>query len=378
MSYGPKPTPVTDEVVRMARFIEENGTLSKEVMQEIERVYEGARADVARLFGASADEIALTRHVSEGINMVATGIDWEPGDEVIVSDEEHPAGSLPWMNLARRRGVVVRKLQLAPYETDEIARRLGRLITPRTKLICMSHVSTRTGFVLPAREVSELAHGRGVPVLLDGAHAVGLIPVDVKEIGCDYYSGCGHKWLLAPQGTGFLYIDANRLDDLEITWIGASSVAEWDAESYRFEPLKTSAKLEFGTRDKAVFAALSTAISMAEEVGIGNIAARSWELSNLLRRRLTDVPGFTLQTPMDRAQSTGISTFDVHSLNVADLMVLLWDEHRVLVSGRDSELRVSTPYFTLEEEIDRLVGILESLAGEQATADGPNPRAPHM
>ena len=90
MSYGPKPTPVTDEVVRMARYIEEYGTLSKEVMEEIERVYEGARVDVARLLGASTDEIALTRHVSEGINIVATGIDWEPGDEVIVTDEEHP------------------------------------------------------------------------------------------------------------------------------------------------------------------------------------------------------------------------------------------------------------------------------------------------
>ena len=118
MSYGPKSTPVTDEVVRMARYIEEYGTLSKEVMEEIERVYEGARVDVARLLGASTDEVALTRHVSEGINIVATGIDWEPGDEVIVTDEEHPAGSLPWMNLMKRRGIVVRQLPLAPYETD--------------------------------------------------------------------------------------------------------------------------------------------------------------------------------------------------------------------------------------------------------------------
>ena len=273
MSYGPKPTPVTDEVVRMARYIEEYGTLSKEVMEEIERVYEGARVDVARLLGASTDEVALTRHVSEGINIVATGIDWEPGDEVIVTDEEHPAGSLPWMNLMKRRGIVVRQLPLAPYETDGIVERLDDLITPRTKLLCMSHVSTRTGFVLPAREVSETAHKRGVPVLLDGAHAVGLIPVNVKELGCDFYSGCGHKWLLAPQGTGFLYVDADKLDDLQITWIGASSAPTWDADTYEFEPLTTAAKFEFGTRDKAVFSSLSTAIAMAEEVGIENIAS---------------------------------------------------------------------------------------------------------
>ena len=363
MSYGPKPTPVTDEVVRMARYIEEYGTLSKEVVEEIERVYEGARVDVARLLGASTDEVALTRHVSEGINIVATGIDWEPGDEVIVTDEEHPAGSLPWMNLMKRRGIVVRQLPLAPYETDGIVERLDDLITPRTKLLCMSHVSTRTGFVLPAREVSEAAHKHGVPVLLDGAHAVGLIPVNVKELGCDFYSGCGHKWLLAPQGTGFLYVDADKLDDLQITWIGASSAPTWDADTYEFEPLTTAAKFEFGTRDKAVFGSLSTAIAMAEEVGIENIAARSWELADHLRRRLTDVPGFTLRTPMDPVRSTGISTFDV-GLDARDLTGRLWDEHRILVSGRDGELRVSIPYFALEEEIDNLVDILASLDRE--------------
>ncbi len=363
MSYGPKSTPVTDEVVRMARFIEERGTLSKEVMEEIERVYEWARVDVARLLGACAEEIALTRHVSEGINIVATGIDWEPGDEVIVTDEEHPAGSLPWMNLARRRGVVVRQLTLAPYETGGIVERLGELITSRTKLLCMSHVSTRTGFVLPAREVADAAHERDVPVLLDGAHAVGLIPVDVKELGCDFYSGCGHKWLLAPQGTGFLYVDAEQLDNLEITWIGASSAPTWDHDTYEFEALTTAAKFEFGTRDKAVFGALSTAISMAEEVGIENIAARSWKLADMLRRRVTDMPGFALRTPMDPVRSTGISTFDV-GIDARDLTNRLWEEHRILVSGRDDELRVSIPYFALEEEVDNLAAALAGLGRE--------------
>ena len=168
---------------------------------------------------------------------------------------------------------------------------------------------------------------------------------------------------LAPQGTGFLYVDADRLDDLEITWIGASSAPTWDADTYEFEPLTTAAKFEFGTRDKAVFSSLSTAISMAEEIGIDNIARRSWELADHLRRRLTDVPGFTLRTPMDPVRSTGISTFDV-GIDARDLTGRLWEEHRILVSGRDDELRVSIPYFVLEEEIDNLVDILSSLDGE--------------
>lgn len=362
MSYGPKPTPVVDEAVRVARFVEQHGTQTPKVMEEVERVYEGARVDAARLLGAANDEIALTRHVSEGINIVATGIDWQPGDEVVITDEEHPAGSLPWMNLARRRGVVVNKLQLAPYDTATILDRLDQAITPRSKLLCLSHVSTRTGYVLPAREISLLARERGVPVLFDGAHAVGLIPVDVKDIGCDYYSACGHKWLLAPQGTGFLYVDRTKLDDLEVTWIGAGAAGSWNLERLEFEPLDTAAKFEFGTRDKTVYAALSTAVRMAEEIGVRSIARRSWDLSDRLRRRLSDVPGFCLRTPMDRVRSTGISAFDVTRLDVDDLVRLLWDERRVLVAATNGRLRVSTPYFALEDEIDALTDVLSELS----------------
>lgn len=362
MSYGPKPTPVVDEAVRVARFVEQHGTQTPKVMEEVERVYEGARVDAARLLGAANDEIALTRHVSEGINIVATGIDWEPGDEVVITDEEHPAGSLPWMNLARRRGVVVNKLRLAPYDTATLLERLDQAITSRSRLLCLSHVSTRTGYVLPAREISLLARARGVPVLFDGAHAVGLIPVNVKDIGCDYYSACGHKWLLAPQGTGFLYVDRAKLDDMEVTWIGAGAAGSWNLERLEFEPLDTAAKFEFGTRDKTVYAALSTAVRMAEEIGVRSIARRSWDLSDRLRRRLSDVPGFCLRTPMDRVRSTGISAFDVTRLDVDDLVRLLWDERRVLVAATNGSMRVSTPYFALEDEIDALADVLSELS----------------
>ena len=361
MSYGPKPTPVVDEVVRLARLTEMDGTLNPDVQAELWKRYDDAKGGVARLLGADPSEMALTRHVTEGINIVATGMDWRPGDEVIISDEEHPGGSLPWMNLARRRGVVVRKVRLS-YDLDSLLEDLDSLIGPRTRIVSISHVSTRSGFLLPAAEVTEFVHSRGVPIVLDGAHAVGLVPVDVKEIGCDYYSGCGHKWLMAPQGTGFLYVNKDRLDETEITWLGAATATLFDLENLDFEAKTDADKFEYGTRDLTVYGGLAVAVDMAQEVGIDEIAARSGDLAARMKRGLADLPGVELMTPMDAMRSTGIVALSVGRMADRDPAKWLWDEHRILVTGSGEWMRISTPYFVLEEEVDRTVELLASLA----------------
>ena len=361
MSYGPKPTPVVDEVVRLARLTEMDGTLNPDVQAELWKRYDDAKGGVARLLGADPSEIALTRHVTEGINIVATGMDWRPGDEVIISDEEHPGGSLPWMNLARRRGVVVRKVRLS-YDLDSLLEDLDSLIGPRTRIVSISHVSTRSGFLLPAAEVTEFVHSRGVPIVLDGAHAVGLVPVDVKEIGCDYYSGCGHKWLMAPQGTGFLYVNKDRLDETEITWLGAATATLFDLENLDFEAKTDADKFEYGTRDLTVYGGLAVAVDMAQEVGIDEIAARSGDLAARMKRGLADLPGVELMTPMDAMRSTGIVALSVGRMADRDPAKWLWDEHRILVTSSGDWMRISTPYFVLEEEVDRTVELLASLA----------------
>ena len=361
MSYGPKPTPVVDEVVRLARLTEMDGTLNPDVQAELWKRYDDAKGGVARLLGADPSEVALTRHVTEGINIVATGMDWRPGDEVIISDEEHPGGSLPWMNLARRRGVVVRKVRLS-YDLDSLLEDLDSLIGPRTRIVSISHVSTRSGFLLPAAEVTEFVHSRGVPIVLDGAHAVGLVPVDVKEIGCDYYSGCGHKWLMAPQGTGFLYVNKDRLDETEITWLGAATATLFDLENLDFEAKTDADKFEYGTRDLTVYGGLAVAVDMAQEVGIDEIAARSGDLAARMKRGLADLPGVELMTPMDAMRSTGIVALSVGRMADRDPAKWLWNEHRILVTGSGEWMRISTPYFVLEEEVDRTVELLASLA----------------
>ena len=361
MSYGPKPTPVVDEVVRLARLTETDGTLNPDVQAALWKRYDDAKDGVAWLLGADTSEIALTRHVTEGINIVATGMDWRPGDEVIISDEEHPGGSLPWMNLARRRGVVVRKVRLS-YDLDSLLEDLDSLIGPRTRIVSISHVSTRSGFLLPAAEVTEFVHSRGVSIVLDGAHAVGLVPVDVKEIGCDYYSGCGHKWLMAPQGTGFLYVNRDRLDELQITWLGAATATLWDLENLDFEAKTDADKFEYGTRDLTVYGGLAVAVDMARQIGMDEIAERSGGLAARLKRGLADVPGLEIMTPMDALRSTGIVALTLGPMADRAPASWLWDEHRIIVTGAGDWMRISTPYFALEEEVDRTVELLASLS----------------
>ena len=328
---------------------------------ELWKRYDDAKVGTARLLGADPTEIAMTRHVTEGINIVATGMDWQKGDEVIISDEEHPGGSLPWMNLAKRRGIVIRKVRLS-YNLDELLDGLDELIGPRTRIVSISHVSTISGFLLPAAEVTEFVHGRGVLIVLDGAHAVGLVPVDVKAIGCDYYSGCGHKWLMAPQGTGFLYVNKERLESLAITWLGAATATNFDLANLAFEAKTDADKFEYGTRDLTVYGGLASAIDLAQEAGIDNIAARSGELAARMKRRVTDMPGVDLMTPMDPTLSTGIVAMSIGQMAGRDPIKWLWDEHRIITSGSGDWVRLSFPYFTLEEEVDRVADLLSSLA----------------
>jgi selenocysteine lyase/cysteine desulfurase len=185
------------------------------------------------------------------------------------------------------------------------------------------------------------------------------VPVDVKAIGCDYYSGCGHKWLMAPQGTGFLYVDRERLDDLEITWLGAATAVNWDLPNLAFEARTNADKFEYGTRDLTVYGGLAVALEIARESGMDEIAARSAELAGRMKRRVLDMAGYELITPMDPAASTGIVALSTGRTS-DNPTEWLWEKHRIVTTGKDDWMRLSFPYFTLEEEVDRLADLLAS------------------
>ena len=198
---GPSPTPVIEKVKALLD-LQNRGPGDPRINPQIAVVEEECRALAAAALGAHEEEVTLTHNTTEGLNIVIWSIDWKAGDEILISNHEHPALLQPSYNLHERFGVVYRR---APMDVGEDV--LGSVlsqISPRTRLVAMSHVSRRNGRVLPARTLAQELHKRGVRLLLDGAQAAGNIPLDFHDLGCDYYSFCGHKWLLGPKGTGGL------------------------------------------------------------------------------------------------------------------------------------------------------------------------------
>jgi selenocysteine lyase/cysteine desulfurase len=362
-TFGPTPSVVAEEAVRLARLIEHKGPYDRDVNDEVLTLFEDSRKGFGDYIGASSDEIALTRNVSDGINIVATGFDWLPGDEVIITNEEHPSGSLPFMNLSERYGV---KVNLLKFQTEptQLLKDLESLVTDKTRLVFLSHVSTVDGARLPAREVGDFLKARDIPYMLDGAHAVGQFPVSMKELGCDFYAGCGHKWLLCQQGTGFLYVKKDWITKLKTSWVGWGMTEEYDLDSLSYTSLKTAQRFEFGTRYWATHASGIKALEFHNNIGPENIYGRSHDLASQLKRRLIDIPGISIKTPMAKTDSTGIVAFSTAGLNHPEPGNWLWNEHRILTAHNPEtqSMRIAAAFYLLEDEIDLLADKLSELA----------------
>ena len=204
-SLGPSPALVADATEAFRRQLD--AFPSRYMWGGWSEEYEAVRSKAAELLGASAEEIALIHNTTEGMNLVASSLDLEPGDEVILADHEHTSGTIPWKYWQEPKGIkLVRpKLPILPSKPEEITEVYRRAITPRTRVISMCHIINTNGMILPVKEVSEMARARGILVAVDGAQAPGMINVDLHDLGCDFYAASSHKWLFSPKGVGVLY-----------------------------------------------------------------------------------------------------------------------------------------------------------------------------
>ncbi|HSB80619.1 MAG TPA: aminotransferase class V-fold PLP-dependent enzyme [Candidatus Methylomirabilis sp.] len=247
-----------------------------------------ARRIAARAVGAAADaEIAFTKNTTEAINLVAQGLDWKPGDEIILTELEHQSNTIPWMRAAQEKGGRVR---FVPADPDGLVdpNDVGRALTPATRLVACTHVSNVFGTIQPVTEITRIAHAHGALAFVDAAQSAGRIPVRVDEIGCDFAAFCGRKALMGPQGTGFLWGRLELLQRLAPLATGSRAANVVDAENFRLN--QPPHKFEAGVLNTAGVIGLGRAIQYVDEIGYDAILARTRELTAYMIEILQSTP----------------------------------------------------------------------------------------
>jgi len=316
------------------------------------------RDPLAAFVGCDRDEIALLRNATEANSYIANGIEMKPGDEVLMTDQEHPGGEQPWQLKAKRYGIVVRKITL-PRPVKNAAQVLNLFsdaITPRTRVIFFSHVTTVTGVVLPAKELSALARSKGILSAVDGAHVTGMMRLNLHDLGCDLYSSSPHKWLQAPKGSGYLYVRDEVIDSIWSTVVTEG----WNDRKLRAERFQ-----RIGSSNVPSLCGLRASIQLANQIGMERIESRHRELGDYMlagmRKR-----GAESWTSPDPALRCSIVTVNVPPIQNMDLETWLWKTKKIRIrGGTPSKLRLSTPYYVSKKDIDRYLDAYDEYKRER-------------
>ena len=364
---GPISVKIAKEIQNIYEYARDYGPDTPKVKSDLENRMEETRSLSANLFNVPISTIAFTRAISEGMNIVAHGMDWVKGDEIIVSSEEHPSGIMPWLNLRDKFGVKVVKVKVSEDKNTFLSE-LNDLINKNTKLISLSHVTTDTGHKLPAKEICSLAHENGVAVIFDGAQSAWQFSIDLNDIDCDFYSFTAHKWLLGGWGVAGFYVKPEWIEKLNISWTGAYA-GIWDRGLKDDVVYETTAhKFEFGGRQKPLYIAMGLAIDYINSLGINNIEKRVSKLTEQLRAGLLEIPKVTLRSPVDLDFTTGIVTFslgNIHGDQLSEEMLKRNILGRPSLRHTDiSGLRISTAFFNTENELDFVLNAVSDISNK--------------
>ena len=312
---------------------------------------------VGAVVGAPAEEIAITRNTTESLDLVIGGIDWKAGDEAVMAAQDYGAMQNHFKLVARRYGVVNKVVSVPNHpESDEALVALyANAITNKTRLLLISHMINITGQVLPVRKICDMAHARGVEVLVDGAHAYAHVPFQMAELDCDYYGASLHKWLSAPLGAGLLYVKKEKIPSL------------WPLLAARDLPDDDIRRLNHtGTDPVHVDLGILDALEYQAALGLPRKAARLHFLQRYWTEQLRGVPGVIVNTPADPARHGGIGNVGLAAWDPRDLAKTLLEEHRIFTVGIDRPgvrgLRITPNLYTTLEELDTFVAVMKRLA----------------
>jgi isopenicillin-N epimerase len=315
--------------------------------------WETLKQATARIIDSDTDGLAFPRNTTEAMNFIANGLDYRAGDHILTTNHEHIGGLCCWQLVAARRNLLLTQVDIsaAPKDPQQVFEKIRDAVTPRTRVISISHVNFTTGFVMPVDEIVKLCRSRGIISVIDGAHPPGLMPMSIKQLNPDFYAGSPHKWLLAPQGTGLLWMGEEWRTKLWPT-IASGEWNQTELGAHRFNHL--------GTMDESRLAGLQAALDFYQLVGPERIYARIGFLHDYLMDALKRVRGIRLMTP-DAPHSAGMVAFKLDGVSSLDLQKRLADRNvRVRVIGEYDYgyMRFAPHIYNSVEEIDLVMRIL--------------------
>lgn len=351
---APSPSVVQEAMKRHLDVTNQAPAYTLWQLQEPQR--ETCRAGLARLLGCDPEEVAITRNASESLENLQYGIDLKRGDEVLCCDQDYPRMITTFKQRERREGIVLKTFPIpAPcHDNAEVVEAYQAHMTERTRLVLVSHVIFMTGAIQPVREIVAAAARRGIPAIVDGAHAFAHVPFRCADLGCDNYSASLHKWLSAPIGTGLLYLKRDRIKDV---WPLMAASPEQDANIRKFE--------EIGTHPAANTLAIAEALAFHAGIGAERKLARLVYLRDRWAKRLAANSRVKIHTNLKPGFSGAFATVGIEGISAADLAAHLFTKHRIFTVGithpQFSGIRVSPNVYTTPAEVDRFADAVESV-----------------
>jgi len=343
---SPTPSHVLEAMIRDLRFSNEMPV--HHMWNILEPRIESVRRDLASEFGCDPEEMAIVRNASEAMETLTLGVDLKAGDEVVITNQNYGRMITTWEQRARRDGIVVKQISfpVPPPSREDVVERFREALTPKTRVIEVTHITNLTGQILPVREIVRMARERGIEVFVDGAHAFAHFPFRRDDLECDYYGTSLHKWLLAPIGTGFLYV---RKEKQKKIWPLMAAPAAMDNDIRKYE--------EIGTHPAANHNAIAGALAFHRGIGGERKAARLRLLRDRWAKRLMAAgPRVKILTPLNDTDSCGIGLVHVEGVDTGKLQAYLWDKHRIMttpiVHAEFNGLRVTPNVYTTLSEID--------------------------
>ncbi|MCU0407445.1 MAG: aminotransferase class V-fold PLP-dependent enzyme [Bacteroidales bacterium] len=352
--YNFLPEPVLEKFIQHVRDVNLQGSFYMRTVQFENK--KAMAAKLAELAGCNTDELIITRNTTESLDMIIAGLDWKAGDEAVMAEQDYPAMLDMFRQVSKRHGVINKVVSVPnhPRSDEDIVDLYASAITAKTKLLMVCHMINITGQILPVRKICDMAHKKGVHVMVDGAHALAHFRFAIRDLNCDYYGSSLHKWLSVPLGAGLLYVRKDRIAGI---W---PLIAEGERAADDISRLN-----HIGTHPVHTDLTISDSIDFYNTLGAERKEERLRYLQNYWTSRVRDLPGVIINTPADPARSCGIANVGIKEMKPSELGDILFKKYKIYSAPIDGAgvhgCRITPNVYTSTAELDVLVNALKSL-----------------